>query len=132
MNDLVLPTFAMDCRDWLVITPEQAGLPDEVAGAPLLAVLSTVLLDDGEFHPASGVLTVGLLDAELPPSTPVPGGQVASRLIEREDDVRVRRYLMPAPDRRLGMLAEFTLPDGPLAGLVSRVEALMASFHWAD
>jgi hypothetical protein len=131
MYDLVLPTFAMDCRDWLVITPEEAGLPDEVGGAPLLAVLSTVLLDGEGFYPASGVLTVGLLDTDLPPSTPVPGAPVAARLVEGEEDSGVRRYVMPAPDRRLAMLAEFTLPDGPLAGLVARVEALMASFRWA-
>lgn len=130
MKDLVLPTFAMDCRDWLVVTPEQAGLPEEVGGAPLLAVLSTVLVDDGEFRPASGVLTVGLLDSALPDSTPVPGAQVACRLLDSDEDRRVRRYLMPAPDRRLAMLAEFTLPDGPDAELIERVEALMASFRW--
>ena len=62
MKDLVLPAFAMDCRDWLVITPTQAGLPDEVAGAPLLAVLSTAVLGADSFRSASAVLTVGLLD----------------------------------------------------------------------
>lgn len=131
MHDLVLPTFVMDCRDWLVVTPDDAGLPDEVAGAPLLAVLSTVLIEDGQFRPASAVLTVGLLDDDLPPNVAVSGGEVARRLLDPEEDLRVRRYLMPAPDGRLGMLAEFTLPDGPDPALEQRVDTLMASFRWA-
>ncbi len=27
MKDLVLPSFEMDCRDWLVVTPDEVGLP---------------------------------------------------------------------------------------------------------
>lgn len=131
MRDLVLPTFAMDCQDWLVIDPAEAGLPEEVGGAPLLAVLSTVVLEDAAFRPASGVLTVGLLDSDLPESREVAPGSVAERLIDGDEDLRSRRYLLPAPDRRLAMLAEFTLPDGPDPALDARVEALMASFHWA-
>ncbi len=61
-GELALPAFQMDCRDWLVITPSETGLPDEVAGTPLLAVLSTVVLDADEFRSVSAVLTVGLLD----------------------------------------------------------------------
>jgi len=59
---LALPTFQMDCRDWLVIAPGETGLPDEVAGTPLLAVLSTVVLDADDFRSVSAVLMVGLLD----------------------------------------------------------------------
>src|ERR1700739_2615342 len=61
-GELALPAFALDCRDWWVITPSESGLPDEVAGAPLLAVLSTVVLDSDDFRSVSAVLTVGLLD----------------------------------------------------------------------
>ena len=43
--DVVLPAFEMDCRDWLVVTPTTDGLPEEVGGAPLLAVLSTAVFD---------------------------------------------------------------------------------------
>ena len=46
MQDLVLPSFEMDCRDWLVATPDGTGIPEEVDGAPLLAVLSTAVIDD--------------------------------------------------------------------------------------
>src|ERR1700748_3025902 len=63
-GELALPAFQMDCRDWLVITPSETGLPDEVAGTPLLAVLSTVVLDADDVRWVSAVLTVGLLDEE--------------------------------------------------------------------
>jgi hypothetical protein len=98
MNDLVLPVFAMDCRDWLVTTPGESGLPDEIAGAPLLAVLSTVVVTDGEFRTAGGVLTVGLLDAGRPASPRC--GRVAERIEDTGEDAHFRRYLLPAPARR--------------------------------
>ena len=61
MTDLVLPAFEMDCRDWMVVSPTDAGLPEDVAGAPLLAVLSTVVIED-DIREATGALTVGLID----------------------------------------------------------------------
>ena len=61
-GDVVLPAFEMDCRDWLVVTPDEAGIPEEVGGAPLLAVLSTAVIDREDLASASAVLTVGLLD----------------------------------------------------------------------
>ena len=132
MTDLVLPDFEMDCRDWLVVTPAEAGLPDEVAGSPLLAVMSTVVLDDETFVPASGVLTVGLLDQDLPPSRPIGGPDcVAAELLDEPGDGGGVRYLMPAPDRRLALLAEFTLSEGSSPEAVGRIESLMASFRWA-
>jgi hypothetical protein len=131
MNELVLPVFAMDCRDWLVTTPDESGLPDEVAGAPLLAVLSTVVVSDGEFRPASGVLTVGLLDTDRVTPHPLPSGRVAQRIVDPGEDAQFRRYLLPAPDGRLAMLAEFTMPDAADGELVCRIEALMDSFRWA-
>lgn len=129
MNDLVLPVFAMDCRDWLVTTPGESGLPDEIAGAPLLAVLSTVVVTDGEFRTAGGVLTVGLLDAGRPASPRC--GRVAERIEDTGEDAHFRRYLLPAPDGRIAMLAEFRMPGATDAELVRRIEALMDSFRWA-
>jgi hypothetical protein len=132
MRDLVLPAFAMDCRDWLVITPSQAGLPEEVGGAPLLAVLSTAVIGSDSFRSASGVLTVGLLDADVP-TRAVPGSPVALELVE-DDWQRVdetRRYLLPAPEGQLALVAEFAAPDGADDEVLDRIEALMASFRWA-
>jgi hypothetical protein len=92
-GELVLPAFQMDCRDWLVITPEEAGLPDEVAGTPLLAVLSTVVLDQVDFRSVSAVLTVGLLDDTDEGDDgqfidgPMSGsGRIAVRLTDAVDD----------------------------------------------
>jgi hypothetical protein len=130
MKDLVLPAFAMDCRDWLVVTPSQAGLPDEVAGAPLLAVLSTAVLGEASFRSASAVLTVGLLDSDIP-TRAVAGGSVAAELLDGDEPSDSLRYVLPTPDGQLALLAEFTTPDGADADVVERIESLMASFRWA-
>jgi hypothetical protein len=130
MKDLVLPAFAMDCRDWLVVTPNQAGLPDEVAGAPLLAVLSTVVLGEASFRSASAVLTVGLLDSDIPTRAVAPGS-VAAELLDGDEPSDSLRYILPTPDGQLALLAEFTTPDGADPEVVERVESLMASFRWA-
>jgi hypothetical protein len=122
----------MDCRDWVVITPSQAGLPEEVAGAPLLAVLSTALIGPDDLRSVSGVLTVGLLDADVP-AMPVPGGEVALELVEDDwtGPTGTRRYLLPAPEGQLALVAEFSTPDGSDPEVTERIEALMASFRWA-
>ncbi|MGH8963700.1 MAG: hypothetical protein ACRDWT_21330 [Jatrophihabitantaceae bacterium] len=131
MKDLVLPAFEMDCRDWLVVTPAEAGLPDEIAGAPLLAVLSTVVIGAESFVPASGVLTVGLLDGDAPPSRRLGPDCVAAELVDADDSEDCVRYVLPAPDQRLALLAEFTLTEGTDADVVERIESLMVSFRWA-
>ena len=131
MKDLVLPAFEMDCRDWLVVTPAEAGLPDEIAGAPLLAVLSTVVLGAESFVPASGVLTVGLLDDDVPPTRQLSPGCVAAELVDVDDSDDCVRYVLPAPDQRLALLAEFTLAEGTDPDVVRRIESLMVSFRWA-
>jgi hypothetical protein len=120
----------MDCRDWLVVTPTQAGLPDEVAGAPLLAVLSTVVLGEASFRSASAVLTVGLLDSDIP-TRAVAAGSVAAELLDGDEPSDSRRYVLPTPDGQLALLAEFTAPDGADPEVVERIESLMASFRWA-
>ena len=131
--DVALPAFEMDCRDWLVVTPSPDGLPEEVGGAPLLAVLSTAVFDETNFQSASGVLTIGWLDDETRELSQAgvaelldPDGQV-----DDEPDGSSMRYLVPSPDGQLGLLAEFTLGDRPDIEILSRVEALMASFRWA-
>ena len=131
MNDLVLPSFEMDCRDWIVLTPDGEGIPDEVAGTPLLAMLSTVVIGQERFTPASGVLTVAMVDPEAPRARPVPGGRVAAELVEPEGNEYGMRFVLPAPNGRLALLAEFALPEGRDPEVVARVEDLMRSFRWA-
>lgn len=130
-DNLVLPSFEMDCRDWLVVTPDEAGLPDEVAGTPLLAMLSTVVLGSDSFTPASGVLTVALVDEDAPDMRPVPGGNVAAEIIDPDADDNGMRYVLPTPNGRLALLAEFAMPEGRDPEIVERVEDLMRSFRWA-
>jgi hypothetical protein len=127
----------MDCREWLVCTPEVLGLPEEIGGAPLLAVLSTIVIRDGDLYEASGVLTMGLLGGDAPASRPVRDGSVAQRIVDldqpadrgaRPDSVQ---YVLPAPDGKLALLAEFQLPLPEDAEVFARIESLMASFRWA-
>ncbi len=129
-SDLVLPAFEMDCRDWLVIGPTEAGLPEDVAGAPLLAVLSTVVIDE-DLAEATGALTVGIIDddEDLEIRAVAPGA-AAYELLDALATPGTRRYVMPAPGAdRLALLAEFVV--GPeRAELDRRVEQLMVSFRW--
>lgn len=130
-GDLVLPAFKMDCRDWLVVTPDEAGIPEEIAGAPLLAVLSTAVIGVDDFTSASAVLTVGLLDDDAPPAVPPGRGCVAAEVVDVDGDERSVRYLAPSPDGQLALLAEFSI-DGDGPEVRRRIEALMASFRWTQ
>lgn len=129
-GDLVLPAFQMDCRDWLVVTPGEAGIPEEVAGAPLLALLSTAVIGVADMSSASGVLTVGLLDDDAPPAVPMYGC-VAAEVIDADGDDHSVRYLVPSPDGQLALLAEFSV-EGNTTEVRQRIEALMASFRWTS
>jgi hypothetical protein len=131
MQDLTLPSFEMDCRDWVVVTPDEAGIPDEVAGTPLLAMLSTVVIGQDSFSPASGVLTIGLVDDGTPAARPMDGGSVAAELVDPDADEFGMRFVLPTPDGRLALLAEFAMPEGRDPEIVERVEDLMRSFKWA-
>jgi hypothetical protein len=129
-KDLVLPAFEMDCRDWLVVGPAEAGLPEDVAGAPLLAVLSTVLIEQ-DLEEATGALTVGVLDEdeELDFRAVAPGA-AAFELMDGGATPGTRRYVMPAPGgHRLALLAEFVVGVGR-DELDRRVDRLMQSFRW--
>jgi hypothetical protein len=131
MKELVLPAFEMDCRDWLVVTPAEAGLPDEVAGAPILVMLSTLVIGDDSLREASGVLTIGLLDDDTPPTRPVAQDSVAAELLDMDGPTDSLQYVLAAPDGNLALLAEFTMPDGSEGEIVRRIESLMTSFRWA-
>jgi hypothetical protein len=130
MKDLVLPAFQLDCRDWLVVTPASAGLPDEVDGAPLLAVLSTAVIDTDSMRSANAVLTVGLLDDDVTLREVTPGG-IAAEIVEDEPSSDARRYVLPAPEGNLALVAEISAPEGIHDEVERRVEALIASFRWA-
>jgi hypothetical protein len=131
MADLVLPAFEMDCRDWIVLSPGDAGMPEEVAGSPLLAVLSTVIIDD-DLHEASGALTVGLLDGDEDlPTRAVRPGSPAHKLLDRSARPGAHRYLMRSPNGHpLALLAEFVVPADKSGELEQRVDRLMSSFRW--
>ena len=131
MSDLVLPAFELDCREWLVVSPSEAGIPEDVSGAPLLAVLSTMVIED-DIREATGALTVGLLedDEELDVRQVAPGA-TAHELIDVDNAPGTRRFVMPSPgDNNLALLAEFVMHDDVDEELGRRVEALMASFRW--
>ena len=131
MSDLVLPAFEMDCRDWIVASPDEAGIPDDLEGAPILAALSTVLIGDADLVEVTGVLTVGLLDEDTVDdldTRQVAPGAVAHELLASEPLPDSIRYFMPAPDRRLAVIAEFA--PTPDIELQCRIESLMASFRW--
>ncbi len=131
MTDLVLPAFEMDCRDWIVVTAAEAGLPEDVAGAPLLAVLSTMVIDD-DIREATGALTVGIIDTDDDLTTrSVAPGSAAQELVDASPAPGTRRYVMPAPGQQLALLAEFVVADTELGDeLDRRVQALMESFRW--
>jgi hypothetical protein len=131
MKDLVLPAFEMDCRDWLVVSPEQAGQPDDVSGAPILVMLSTLVIGADSFREASGVMTIGLLDEDAPQTRPVARDCVAAEVLDIDAPNDSLQYVLAAPDGRLALLAEFTMPDGADGEVVHRIESLMTSFRWA-
>ncbi len=132
MADPVLPAFELDCREWLVVSPNEAGLADDVSGAPLLAVLSTAIIE-GDILEATGALTVGLIDDDEDLDVrPVAPGAAAHELLDNDCAPGTRRYVMPAPGQHhLAVLAEFVMARGEAEDeLGQRVEALMTSFRW--
>jgi hypothetical protein len=92
------------------------------------------VLDADTFAPASGVLTVGLLDEDVPTGRILAPGCVAQKL-DDDGDGGVGgcvRYMLPAPDHRLALLAEFNLAEAHETELLPRIDVLMASFRWAE
>ncbi|WP_375491537.1 hypothetical protein [uncultured Jatrophihabitans sp.] len=137
MSDLVLPAFMMDCRDWMVVSAEEAGLASDLDDVPTVAVLSTMVIDD-DIREATGALTVGLLDDDEPLDTrQVAPGAEALELLDTDAEPGTRRYVMPAPTmidgpQNLALLAEFVLEDSVSSEdeLSRRIDALMSSFRW--
>jgi hypothetical protein len=131
MADLVLPAFEMDCRDWIVLSPGDAGMPEEIGGSPLLAVLSTVVVEDDVLE-ATGALTVGLMDGDedLETREVAPGAPV-HELVDLDAPPDSRRYVMPSPNGHpLALLAEFVVAQDRYDELQRRVYRLMRSFRW--
>jgi len=132
MADLVLPAFEMDCRDWIVLSPVDAGMSEEVAGSPLLAMLSTAVIEQDVLE-ATGALSVGLMDGAedletrvVSPSAPV------HELMGVDVPAGTLRYIIPAPNGHpLALVAEFVVPqNGGVEELKDRVYRLMRSFRW--
>jgi hypothetical protein len=133
-NDLhavELPAFELDCRDWLIATPDDGTVPEEIGGAPVVAVLSTVVIGSTDLEPASAVLSVGLLDEPVD-AVSINADSPVAELIDFDPSGRSARYIVPAPDGQLALLAEFSV--GQVCGdeLMQRFERLMTSFRWAS
>lgn len=132
MADLVLPAFEMDCRDWIVLSPGDAGVPEDVAGSPLLAILSTAVIEE-DLLEAKGALSVGLIEGadELDTRTVAPGAPV-HELVGMDATPGTLRYVIPAPNGApLALVAEFVIgEDSPDNELEDRVTKLMRSFRW--
>jgi hypothetical protein len=124
-SEIVLPAFEMDCREWIVLQPGEAGFPGIDSEDPIVAVLSTAVIAQDELHPLRAVLSLALLEEEG--SAAVSGSQ--AQVIDYGERMVV--YLLPTPDGRLALLAEFTLAPMPSPESGRRIEALMDSFRWS-
>ena len=60
--DLNLPSFGLDCREWLVATEAEGLLVEESDAAPVVAVLSTAVIVGRELVSAQAVFSLALLD----------------------------------------------------------------------
>jgi hypothetical protein len=93
--------------------------------------LSSAAFDTDDFSSARAAITLGLLD---PASDYRACGAPAedAQLIESSSDGRLLRYLAPVPGSELALVTEFSLEGGLSIEITARVDALMASFRWAD
>jgi hypothetical protein len=131
LRAMELPAFELDCRDWLVATPEDGTVPEEIAGAPVVAVLSTVVIGVVDLEPASAVLSIGLLDEPVDAIRIATDSPVAE-LIDVDFALGSARYVVPAPVGQLALLAEFSGGHGCADELLHRFQRLMTSFRWAS
>jgi hypothetical protein len=130
LHALELPAFELDCRDWLVATPDDGTVPEEVGGAPVVAVLSTAVITMSGLSPASAVLSIGLLDEPVD-SVRLSADSPVAELIDVDASAGSARYVVPAPGGHLALLAEFS-GGANCAELLQRFEKLMTSFRWAN
>jgi len=129
LHALELPAFELDCRDWLIATPEDGSVPEEIGGAPVVAVLSTAVIGEDDILPASAVLSVGLLDEPVE-YVHFDADSPVAELIDLDESIGAARYLVPAPDGKLALLAEFS-GSAECPALLARFGQLMESFRWA-
>lgn len=145
--DLSLPAFALDCRNWLVVDESDGLLPDDIDGVPLLAVLSTAVVDDDRLHSATAVLSLSLMDSDFddpdfddsdldlygPGGSMQPGGFGIPDIHVLSTDWTDghARFVLPAPGGGLAVVAEFSSGPDPLPDLVDRFRDLVSSFRWA-
>jgi len=130
LHALELPAFELDCRDWLIATPADGSIPEEIAGAPVVAVLSTAVIGSEDILAASAVLSIGLLDEPVD-SVQLDADSPVAELIDFDTNQGLARYVVPAPDGPLALLAEFSA-NGECRDLMDRFARLMASFRWAS
>jgi hypothetical protein len=130
LRSLELPAFELDCRDWLVATPEDGTAPEEIGGAPVIATLSTALIGDSDMIAGNAVLSVGLLDEVSAHAVLTQRSDWCADLVEVDPVNGSARYVLACPDSQLALLAEFSCAQ-PHADLMARFEDLMSSFRWA-
>ncbi len=130
LHALELPAFELDCRDWLIATPEDGSVPEEIGGAPVVAILSTAVIGSEDLMSASAVLSIGLLDEPVD-SVQLDADSPVAELLDFDATLGSARYVVPAPDGPLALLAEFNA-GGDCGDLLDRFALLMASFRWAS
>jgi hypothetical protein len=130
LHALELPAFEMDCRDWLIATPADGSVPEEIGGAPVVAILSTAVIGSEDIMAASAVLSIGLLDEPVD-SVQLDADSPVAELLDFDAALGSARYVVPAPEGPLALLAEFSAGSG-CADLMERFTQLMASFRWAS
>jgi len=130
LQELELPAFELDCREWLVASPLDGSIPDEIGGVPVVAMLSTAVIGVAEIEVATAILSVGLLDE---PVDAVRLGETspAAELLGSDSQGSSACYVVPAPRGRIALLAELTAGPSCDLELTRRFERLMTSFRWA-
>jgi hypothetical protein len=130
--DLSLPTFALDCQDWLVTSEVDSMLPEDVDEMPVLVVLSTALIGTTELESANAVFSLGLMDdTELDMMAQSSGHGVPSVYIHETDWADGHaRMVIPTSDGYLAVIAEFSSAPDPSPKLVDRFHSLVSSFRW--
>lgn len=136
--DLSLPTFALDCQNWLIaseaVTSGADGtLSEDIDGVPVLAVLSTALIGSSDIESASAVFSLGLMDSDvelelLADATAADAPEVY--IHETAWAEGHARFVIPAADGYLAVIAEFCSDRDPSPELVDRFSTLVSSFRW--
>ena len=145
--DLNLPTFGLDCRDWLVATEADGSLIDDSDEAPVVAILSTAFIHGAELTSARAVLSLALIDDDPstetsgfdPTALPDPAVETHTESWAGQDICVLdadwaggyARFAVPVPGGDLAIVAEFTSAPDPSRVLVDRFYDLVTSFRWA-